>query len=58
LSKLQHEAFLQSEIKGECDDSSKEAWRQAVIAKRPTLKFWDTDLRLEILGLAFVQARR
>ena len=56
LSKLQHEAFLQSE--GPHDESIKEAWRQAAIAKSPTFQFWDTILRMEILGLIFVRAHR
>ena len=56
LSKLQHEAFLQSE--GPHDDSTKEAWRQAAITKSPTFHFWDTILRMEILGLIFVRAHR
>jgi len=56
LSKLQHEAFLQSE--GPHNDSTKEVWRQAAITKSPTFQFWDTILRMEILGLIFVRAHR
>ena len=56
LSKLQHEAFLQSE--GPYDDGTKEAWRHAAITKSPTFQFWDMILRMEIPGLIFVQAHR
>ena len=53
---LQHEAFLQKE--GPHDDGTIDAWRQAAIAKSPTFQFWDTILRMEILGLIFVRAHR
>ena len=45
LSKLQHEAFLQSE--GPHDESTKEAWREEAITKSPTFQFWDTILKIE-----------
>ena len=56
LSKLQHDAFLQSE--GLHDENTKETWRQAAMAKSPTFQYWDTILRMEILGLLFVSAHR
>jgi len=56
LNKLQHKAFLQSE--DEHDDSFERAWIENSIAKSPTLHFWDTILRMEILGLVFVRAHR
>ena len=56
LSKLQQNAFLQSE--GPHDESTKEAWRQAMITKSPTFLYWDTILKMEILGLIFVRAHR
>ena len=56
LSKLQHEAFLQSE--GPHDESTKEAWREEAITKSPTFQFWDTILKIELLGLIFVRAHR
>ena len=56
LSKLQHEAFLQSE--GPHDDSTKESWRQIAVTKSPTFQFWDTVLRIEILDLILVRVHR
>ena len=56
LSKLQQNAFLQSE--GPHDESTKEAWRQAIITKSPIFLYWDTILKMEILGLIFVRAQR
>ena len=54
LSKLQQEAFLHSEfVEAEYNDSFKETWRQAAISKSPTFQFWDTVLRMEILGMIF-----
>uniref|UniRef100_A0A1X7TUM9 Uncharacterized protein n=1 Tax=Amphimedon queenslandica TaxID=400682 RepID=A0A1X7TUM9_AMPQE len=52
LSKLQHDAFLLS------GEDSKESWRKNAIAKSPTFAYWDTILRLELLGLIFVCAHR
>lgn len=42
LSKLQQDAFLRSE--GPHDESTKETWTQAAIAKSPTFQYWDTIL--------------
>uniref|UniRef100_A0A1X7UZV2 Uncharacterized protein n=2 Tax=Amphimedon queenslandica TaxID=400682 RepID=A0A1X7UZV2_AMPQE len=47
LSTLQHDAFL---LNGK---DSKESWRKNAIAKSPTFAYWDTILRLELLGLIF-----
>ena len=35
-----------------------EAWRQKMIEDSPTFQFWDTVLRMEIMGLIFVRAHR
>ena len=56
LAKLQQDAFLRTE--GPHDENTKEAWRQAMIIKSPTFQYWDTILRMEILGLIFVRAHR
>lgn len=45
LSKLQHDAFLSS------DEENIKAWRQKV-EKSPTFQFWDTVLRMEIMGFS------
>ena len=46
LSKLQQDAFIQAEESH--IESTKEAWRQAMIAKSPTYQYWDTVLQMEI----------
>ena len=56
LTKLQQIAFLLTE--GPQDENGKESWRQAMISKSPTFQYWDTILRMEILGLIFVRAHR
>ena len=56
LSKLQHDAFMRTE--GPHDESAKEMWRQAMVAKSPTFQYWDTIIKMEILGLIFVRAHR
>lgn len=56
LSKLQHDAFMQTE--GPHDESTKETWRQAMVAKSPTFQYWDTIIKMEIMGLIFVRAHR
>ena len=56
LSMLQHDAFMQTE--GPHDESNKETWRQAMVAKSPTFQYWDTIIKMEILGLIFVRAHR
>lgn len=53
LSKLQHDAFLTSN-----NGENLEAWRQKMVLKSPTFQFWDTVLRMEIIGLIFVRAHR
>ena len=55
LSKLQHNAFLSNEG---FHDEEKEAWRQQMVEKIPTFHFWDTVLRMELMGLIFVRAHR
>ena len=54
LSKLQHDAFLSNE--GLHDEETKVAWRQQMVEKIPTFQFWDTVLRMELMGLIFVRA--
>ena len=56
LAKLQQDAFLCTE--GPHDENTKEAWRQAMISKSPTLQYWDTIFRMEVLGMIFVRAHR
>ena len=38
------------------DEETKEAWRQQMVEKIPTFQFWDTVLRMELMGLIFVRA--
>ena len=54
LSKLQCDAFLSSEALH--DEENFEAWRQKMVEESPTFQFWDTVLRMEIMGLIFVRA--
>ncbi|KAK1891936.1 Ribonuclease PH [Dissostichus eleginoides] len=55
LAKLQQDAFLDMVTDNE---KTKEAWRQDMITKSPTFHYWDTILKMEILGLIFVRAHR
>ena len=54
LLKLQQDAFLSSETLH--DEENIEAWRQKMVEKSPTFQFWDSVLRMEIIGLIFVRA--
>ena len=56
LSKLQQDAFLSSETLH--DEEKIQAWRQKMVEKSPTFQFWDSVLRMEIIGLIFVRAHR
>ena len=55
LHKLQDDAFL-SCTEGPHNAEMKEAWRQSMIQKCPTFKYWDTVLQIELLGLVLVRA--
>ena len=55
LHKLQDDAFL-SCTEGPHNAEMKEAWRQSMIQKCPTFKYWDTVLQIELLGLVLVKA--
>ncbi len=48
------DAFLETD--GPHDESTIEAWREAMIIKSPTFQYWDTILKMEILGLIFVRS--
>ena len=47
LHKLQDDAFL-SCTEGPHNAEMKEAWRQSMIQKCPTFKYWDTVLQIEL----------
>ena len=53
LAKLQADAFLSTE--GLHNEESKQAWKMSMIEKSPTFQFWDTVLRMELVGLIFCQ---
>ena len=55
LYKLQNEAFISCT---EGPHETKESWRRSMISKYPTFQYWDTILRIELLGLIFVRAHR
>ena len=56
LAKLQEDAFLSTE--GLHNEETKQAWKMSMIEKSPTFQFWDTVLRMELVGLIFVRAHR
>ena len=56
LSKLQQDAFLYTELLH--NEEIIEACKQKMIEKSPTFQFWDTVLRMELMGLKFVRAHR
>jgi len=56
LKKLQRSAFLAAQSPG--TEETEEVWRQEMIRKSQTFQYWDTILRLEILGLLLVRAHR
>ena len=56
LAKLQEDAFLHTE--GAHNDEVKEIWRQEMVQKSPTFHYWDTILKMELLGLIFIRSHR
>ena len=58
LSKLQHDAYLERAAGITAEDRTEEDWKQSMVTKSPTFKYWDTTLRIEILGLTSVRAHR
>ena len=56
LAKLQEDAFLSTE--GLHNEETKQAWKMRMIEKSPTFQFWDTVLRMELVGLIIVRAHR
>ncbi|KAG0710801.1 hypothetical protein GWK47_022049 [Chionoecetes opilio] len=58
LAKMQRDAHQEAVGETPSNDEGFEAWRRDMAARSPTFHYWDTILRLEILGLIFVRAHR
>ena len=58
LAKMQQDAHQEAVGDTPSNDEDFEAWRRDMAARSPTFHYWDTILRLEILGLIFVRAHR
>ncbi|KAG0729254.1 hypothetical protein GWK47_030714 [Chionoecetes opilio] len=56
LAKMQRDAHQEAVGETPSNDEGFEAWRRDMAARSPTFHYWDTILRLEILGLIFVRA--
>ncbi|KAG1662386.1 hypothetical protein GQR58_020959 [Nymphon striatum] len=56
LAKLKRDAFLQTD--GPHDEETEESWRQDMAKTSPTFLYWDTILKIELIGLIFVRAHR